>query len=163
MHEAFWRLNLANLGKTQGKRRQRDGLRVALAATHSHSSQQSAKVTCIVVARNLPHTHACNMRRIVVAVAAALVTAKTGTTPDPMYEIDAVCADWWHAEGCFNPTNPDVDRSWPSDAIEEIFTAALEGREPGACASCGFGSTAADLPRRSPPSSQYSSRSGAQK
>ena len=85
-------------------------------------------------------------QRFLVALTAASVVAKTGTTPDPMYELDAVCADWWHTEGCFNPANPDVDRSWPSDAIEEIFAAALEGREPGACSSCGYGSTAADLP-----------------
>ena len=43
-------------------------------------------------------------RRLLVALAAASVAAKTGTTPDPMYELDAVCADWWHpaADGCFD-------------------------------------------------------------
>ena len=86
------------------------------------------------------------MLRLVLATVGALVAAKTGTTPDPMYEIDAVCANWWHAEGCFDPSNPDADRGWPSDDIEEIFTAALEGREPGRCASCGFGSNVATLP-----------------
>ena len=89
------------------------------------------------------------MRRfhhLLAAATATLVAAKTGTTPDPMYEIDAVCTTWWHAEGCFDPENPDADRRWPSEAIEATFTGALEGRVPGKCASCGFGSTAADLP-----------------
>ena len=94
------------------------------------------------------------MRRIVVAVAVALVAAKTGTTPDPMYEIDAVCTDWWHAEGCFDPANPEADRRWPSETIEARFTKALEGREPGRCASCGFGSTAADLPSAAAPGTE---------
>ena len=84
--------------------------------------------------------------RCLLAAGAALVAAKTGTTPEPMYEIDAVCTTWWHTEGCFDPSDPDADRQWPSDDIEAIFTAALEGREPGACASCGFGSAAPDLP-----------------
>ena len=45
-----------------------------------------------------------HFRRLLVALIAASVAAKTGTTPDPMYELDAVCADWWHpaADGCFN-------------------------------------------------------------
>ena len=86
------------------------------------------------------------LRLLSALTAATLVVAKTGTTPEPMYEIDAVCSDWWHARGCFDPANPDADRGWPSDDMEAIFTQALEGREPGACASCGFGSTAADLP-----------------
>ena len=41
------------------------------------------------------------MLRLVLATVGALVAAKTGKTPEPMYEIDAVCTDWWHAEGCF--------------------------------------------------------------
>jgi hypothetical protein len=53
------------------------------------------------------------MLRLVLAIVGALVAAKTGTTPDPMYEIDAVCSDWWHASGCFDPANPDADRGWP--------------------------------------------------
>ena len=53
------------------------------------------------------------MLRLLSALTAALVAAKTGTTPDPMYEIDAVCSDWWHASGCFDPANPDADRGWP--------------------------------------------------
>ena len=54
------------------------------------------------------------MLRLLSALTAALVAAKTGTTPDPMYEIDAVCSDWWDAAGCFDPENPDADRGWPS-------------------------------------------------
>jgi len=73
---------------------------------------------------------------------AALVAAKTGKTLDPMYDAESVCKDWWHAaeEGCFDPANPDADRRWPDAQLEAIFTEALEGREPGACASCGYGS-----------------------
>ena len=37
-------------------------------------------------------------QRFLVALTAASVAAKTGTTPDPMYELDAVCADWWHTD-----------------------------------------------------------------
>ena len=67
------------------------------------------------------------MRRfhhLLAAVTATLVAAKTGLTPEPMYEIDAVCSDWWHDEGCFDPANPEADRSWPSDNIEAMFIAA---------------------------------------
>ena len=49
--------------------------------------------------------------RLLVALTAASVAAKTGTTPDPMYELDAVCADWWHpaADGCFDPGTESTD------------------------------------------------------
>ena len=48
-------------------------------------------------------------------------------TPEPMYEIDAVCADRRHpaVDGCFRSANPDADRRWPSDDFFWSLTANL--------------------------------------
>ena len=54
-------------------------------------------------------------QRFLMAITATLVTAKTGKTPEPMYEIDAVCADWWHpaAESDAPPPTPKPTTALP--------------------------------------------------